>query len=95
MAAADSIPPLHSYYPEGILLSGTNFVPNDLDTVGLVAAFAAGCAVILGSTLLLVKRVNPSLKFTDKALILWFVLSESSWSDVHLERGFPKDMLKE
>ena len=77
MADTDNTPPLHPYYPEGILLSGTNFVPNSLDAVGLVLAFAAGCTVILGSTLLLVKRVNSSLKFADKALILWFVLSES------------------
>ncbi|TVY29478.1 3-beta-hydroxysteroid-Delta(8),Delta(7)-isomerase [Lachnellula hyalina] len=72
MAETDIIPPPHPYYPEGILLSGSNFIPNSLDAVGLVAAFGAGCTVILGSTLLLVKRVNPSLKFTDRALILWW-----------------------
>lgn len=33
--------------------------------------------MILGTALLLVTRLNPSLKFTDKSLILWFVLSES------------------
>jgi cholestenol delta-isomerase len=77
MAAADSISS-HPYFPEGLLLSGATFVPNELNAVGLVLAFAAGCVVVLGSTLLLVKRVNPRLKFTDKALILWFVLCESS-----------------
>ncbi|TVY48065.1 3-beta-hydroxysteroid-Delta(8),Delta(7)-isomerase [Lachnellula occidentalis] len=74
MAETARVPAPHPYYPESILLSGSIFIPNSLDAVGLVTAFGAGCAVILGSTLLLVKRLNPSLKFTDKALILWFVL---------------------
>jgi len=78
MAAVDSVPSLHPYFPEGLLLSGTTFIPNELNAVGLVLAFAAGCIVVLGSTLVIVTRVNPRLKFTDKALILWFVLCESS-----------------
>lgn len=78
MAVVDSAPPLHPYFPEGVALSGGIFIPNQLNAVGLVSAFAAGCVVILGSTLLLVKRVNPRLSFTDKALILWFVLCECS-----------------
>lgn len=69
------LPNNHPYYPQDISLSGGVFTRNTLDAVGLVLAFAAGCTVILGSTVLIVGRVNPGLKLTDKALILWFVLS--------------------
>jgi cholestenol delta-isomerase len=72
--AADSAPPLHPYFPEGILLSGNNFVPNDWDVATLILAFAAGITVILGITLVVVRKINPRLKLSDQGLILWFVM---------------------
>jgi cholestenol delta-isomerase len=72
--AADISPPLHPYFPEGILLSGNNFVPNNWDVTTLILAFAAGITVILGITLAVVRKINPRLKFSDQGLILWFVM---------------------
>jgi cholestenol delta-isomerase len=68
--------PLHPYFPLGILLSGTEFVPNTFGTLALVAVFAIGCAVILGSALLIAIRINPGLKRSDRLLVIWFVLCE-------------------
>ena len=51
---------------------------NDWDVVTLILAFAAGWALIAAVTLMIVRRVNPSLKGVDQALVLWFVLCKSS-----------------
>jgi cholestenol delta-isomerase len=72
--AAHTAPPVHPYFPEGILLSGNNFVPNDLDVATLILAFAAGITVILGITLVVARKINPGLKLSDQGLILWFVM---------------------
>jgi len=72
--AADTTPPLHPYFPEGIPLSGNNFVPNDWDVATLILAFAAGITVILGITLVVARKINPRLKLSDQGLILWFVM---------------------
>jgi cholestenol Delta-isomerase len=72
--AADIVPPLHPYFPEGTLLSGNNFVPNDWDVTTLILAFAAGIAVILEITFVVVRNINPRLTFSDQGLILWFVM---------------------
>jgi hypothetical protein len=68
--------PLHPYYPLGSLLSGTDYVANTFDTLALVAVFAVGCVVILGSALLIALRFNRNLKNVDRLLIMWFVLCE-------------------
>jgi cholestenol delta-isomerase len=65
----------HPYFPPGIRLSGDKFVANDWDVLTLIAAFGGGWALIAGVTLMVVKKVNPRLKGTDQALVLWFVLS--------------------
>ena len=67
----------HPYFPPGIALSGDLFLPNNWDVLTLVATFMAGWAVILGVTLVIVKKVNPNLKVSDQGLVLWFVLCES------------------
>jgi len=72
--AADIVPPLHPYFPESTLLSGNNFVPNDWDVATLILAFAAGIAVILGITFVVVRNINPRLTLSDQGLILWFVM---------------------
>lgn len=66
--------PLHPYYPEGIGLSGNVFVANQLGPLALVFAFAAGCFVILGSSLVVANWVNPRLSRSDRGLTLWFIL---------------------
>jgi len=65
---------IHPYYPVNILLSGGTFVANEWGVLTLVGAFGVGCAAILGSTLAVVKKVNPRLKRSDQLLVLWFVL---------------------
>ena len=40
----------------------------------LLGVFASGCVGILGLTLALVRRHNPTLPSREKAAILWFVL---------------------
>lgn len=53
------------------------YLANSWSVPTLLGLFAAGWAVILGVTNLLVKRHNPTLGSSDKAAILWFVLSRS------------------
>jgi hypothetical protein len=67
---------LHPYYPEGSKISGDVFVANDWGVLELISAFAAGWAVILGTTSLIVKKINPALKRSDQALVWWFMLCE-------------------
>lgn len=52
------------------------YLANSYSVPTLLGLFAAGWAVILGATNLLVKRHNPTLRAGDKAAILWFVLSK-------------------
>ena len=77
MPLSDTTVSLHPYYPVGIALSGDIFIANDWSVTTLVSAFAGGLALMLGVTLLLVKKVNPNLKGSDQGLVLWFVLSRS------------------
>lgn len=71
----------HPYYPKDANLSGI-FIPKSWSVVQLITTFAAGWAVILGTTLLTVRRVNSKLKVSDQALVLWFVLSEYCTSNM-------------
>lgn len=68
------IVPSHPYYPPSLAI--TSYLANTFGTVELVAAFAAGCVVILGSTLLLVRQYNRKapLSTWDMSCVLWFVL---------------------
>jgi hypothetical protein len=66
--------PLHPYFPLGIALSGSDFVPNTFGTLALVGVFGIGCFLILGSALLIAIRANPDLKSSDRLLVIWFVL---------------------
>ncbi|KAL9585178.1 MAG: hypothetical protein Q9212_001671 [Teloschistes hypoglaucus] len=51
------------------------YLANSWSVPTLLSVFAAGWAVILGATNLLVERHNPTLRSRDKAAILWFVLN--------------------
>ena len=72
--------PPHPFYPQEINLAG--YLANDWDVPTLLAVFAGGWAVILGITLAVVKRYNPTLASSDKICILWFVLSRFTRSNV-------------
>ena len=74
MSTAEPIAASHPYYPLGIRLSGEKFVANDWDVVTLILAFAGGWALIASATLGVVRKINPRLKGSDQALVLWFVL---------------------
>jgi cholestenol Delta-isomerase len=81
MSTAQPIAALHPYYPPGIRLSGERFVANDWDVVTLILAFAGGWALIAAATLGVVRKVNPGLKGSDQALVLWFVLCKFSFPE--------------
>ena len=69
-----SMLPPHPFYPIEANIVG--YLANEWSVVTLLGIFAAGWVVILGTTLVLVRRHNPSLPSTEKASILWFVLSK-------------------
>lgn len=62
----------HPFYPIEAEIVG--YLANEWSVPTLLGVFAAGWAIILGITSLLVKRHNPSLPSREKAAILWFVL---------------------
>ncbi|KAH8728131.1 Emopamil binding protein-domain-containing protein [Phaeosphaeriaceae sp. PMI808] len=62
----------HPYYPTESQIAG--YLANKWNTLELVSMFAAGCAAIFSVTLVLVKRIRPSLSNGDLATIMWFVL---------------------
>jgi hypothetical protein len=60
----------HPYYPADLILRG--YVPNDLDATRLVVTFGSTCAVVFGIAYL----VNDDLKFSDRLIVVWFVICE-------------------
>ncbi len=66
--------PPHPFYPIEANIVG--YLANKWSVVTLLGMFAFGWAVILRTTLVLVRRHNPALPATEKASILWFVLSK-------------------
>jgi cholestenol delta-isomerase len=68
----------HPYYPEGVLLSGNNFVANTWSLPTLILVFATACTSLLAVTLVVVRQANPILKLSDQWKVLWFILSESA-----------------
>lgn len=67
-----TIPP-HPFYPVEANIVG--YLANEASLLQLLGAFGAGCVVVLGTTLALVRGYNPSLPTNEKAAILWNVLS--------------------
>ena len=64
----------HPFYPIEANIVG--YLANKWSVTTLLGIFASGWVVILGVTLALVRRHNPALPSSEKATILWFVLSE-------------------
>lgn len=50
------------------------YLANEWSVLKLLGVFGLGCVVLLGLTLAVVTRQNPSLPSREKATILWFVL---------------------
>lgn len=70
--------PVHPYYPVTIEVVG--YLANELSVPILLGIFAAGCAAIVGITLLIVRAVHPRLPGSDKAAIMWFMICKSGLS---------------
>ncbi|PQE15422.1 ebp domain-containing protein [Rutstroemia sp. NJR-2017a BVV2] len=66
----------HPYYPLDVKLSG-EYVENDWSVSFLITAFGALWTLVLGVTLVAVRRVNRRLSAADQGLVLWFVLTGS------------------
>ncbi|KAK3168701.1 hypothetical protein OEA41_005149 [Lepraria neglecta] len=64
----------HPFYPLEANIVG--YLANKWSVSTLLGIFIGGWVVILGTTLALVRRHNPTLPSKEKATILWFVLSE-------------------
>lgn len=64
---------IHPFYPLEADIVG--YLANQSSVTTLLGIFAGAWVVILGATLVLVRRHNPDLPSWDKATILWFVLS--------------------
>jgi hypothetical protein len=90
----------HPYYPLDVKLSG-EYVENDWSVSYLITAFGALWTLLLGVTLVAVRRVNHRLSAKDQGLVLWFVLSKFSalewlWSDLTAwQRGRSISSLKD
>lgn len=65
----------HPFYPLEANIVG--YLANEYSVPQLLGTFAAGCVVILGLTLTLVRSHNPNLSVGQQATILWFVLTGS------------------
>ena len=67
--------PPHPFYPLEANVIG--YLANQWSVLTLLGTFFAGCAVILGTTLALVKGQNPTLPGREQATVLWFILCKS------------------
>jgi len=51
------------------------YLANKWDVPTLLSVFLGGWVVILGATLAVTSRISPHMKGSDKAILLWFVLT--------------------
>ncbi|KAK2733620.1 hypothetical protein FQN55_003302 [Onygenales sp. PD_40] len=63
----------HPYYPVEAELIG--YLANEWSVLTLLCAFAAGSALVLGFTLVVLSIAAPKLRRADQAAIMWFMLS--------------------
>ena len=63
----------HPFYPVEANIVG--YLANEATVLQLLGTFGAGCVVVLGITMALVKGHNPNLPAKEKAAVLWNVLS--------------------
>jgi cholestenol Delta-isomerase len=74
----------HPYYPLEVEIA--SYLANEWSVPVLLGTFAGVCSAVLIATLLIVNKVHPNLKGTEKAAIWWLVLCE--YSDSTSERPF-------
>ena len=77
----------HPYYPLEVEIA--SYLANEWSVPVLLGVFAGGCATVLIVTLIIVNKIHPNLKDTEKAAIWWLVLCESSES--RSEHPFPNN----
>ena len=65
--------PPHPFYPVEANIVG--YLANEASVPQLLSTFGAGCMVVLGTTLALVRGHRPKLSTGEQAAILWNVLS--------------------
>ncbi len=65
----------HPYYPLEVEIA--SYLANEWSVPVLLGTFAGVCSAVLLTTLLIVNKVHPNLKGSEKAAIWWFVLCES------------------
>ena len=65
--------PLHPYYPLETIIP--IFTANDKATLELLTIFAGGCVALLATTWFVIGKTSQDLRFWDKMIILWFMLS--------------------
>ena len=68
--------PPHPFYP--LEANNVGYLASEFSVLQLLGLFAAGCAFILGLTLVLVRAHNPRLPSSAKTTILGFVLVKFS-----------------
>ena len=62
----------HPYYPLEVEI--VSYLANEWSVPVLLGTFAGVCSAVFLTTLLIVNKVHPNLKGTEKAAIWWFVL---------------------
>ena len=65
-------PTIHPFFPPEANIVG--YLANDYSIIQLLSAFATGCVVLLGGTLLLTRQRVIRLSGKDEAVLIWFVL---------------------
>lgn len=77
--ASKILQPPHPFYPLEANVIG--YLANQWSVLTLLGIFFAGCIVILGTTLAVVKSYNPNLAGREQAVVLWFVLCKFAISE--------------
>lgn len=63
----------HPYLPQDVAISG--YVPNSWNVPELIVAFFGVCVVLLGATYIAVTTQQPTLSYSERLTVMWFVLS--------------------
>ena len=72
---ASDLTPSHPFYPLEANIVG--YLANEWSVPKLLGVFFAGCGVELAITLMIINRFNPTLKNSDKAALMWFVICKA------------------
>ncbi len=64
------------YYPLGVDVVG--YLVNEWSVLYMMTLWFSGCSVLMWAGTWILTRLRPSLRGTEKATALWFLLCESS-----------------